>query len=173
MSVPGVRRKAALSSGCKSHPATTPSGSNRASVGIHGECEGGAITLPHDVGNRRLRHHVGYPSDGSTLSKSAAPRRKRRLQCPSFSIARYRVVVSVSGNLSAKGARAHRLAIEMNSARTTCGDAATIFGAGQAELLPDRPKQQRIGSASVLTAAPFIGRQSPSFSFRQNRTLPG
>jgi hypothetical protein len=34
MSVPGVRReKAALSSGCKSHPATAPAGSNRSSHG--------------------------------------------------------------------------------------------------------------------------------------------
>src|SRR5262249_45207962 len=33
-SAPGVRRdKAALSSGCKSHPATTPAGSNRSSYG--------------------------------------------------------------------------------------------------------------------------------------------
>jgi hypothetical protein len=34
MSVVGVRRaKAALSSGCKSHPATAPAGSNRSSHG--------------------------------------------------------------------------------------------------------------------------------------------
>ena len=34
MSVAGVRReKAALSSGCKSHPATAPAGSNRSSYG--------------------------------------------------------------------------------------------------------------------------------------------
>src|ERR1700675_4046505 len=34
MSVPGVRRaKAALSSGCKPHPATAPAGSNRSSHG--------------------------------------------------------------------------------------------------------------------------------------------
>ena len=34
MSVSGVRReKAALSSGCKSHPATAPAGSNRSSYG--------------------------------------------------------------------------------------------------------------------------------------------
>jgi hypothetical protein len=34
MSVRGVRReKAALSSGCKSHPATAPAGSNRSSYG--------------------------------------------------------------------------------------------------------------------------------------------
>ena len=34
MSVLGVRRdKAALSSGCKSHPATAPAGSNRSSYG--------------------------------------------------------------------------------------------------------------------------------------------
>ena len=34
MSVSGVRReKAALSSGCESHPATAPAGSNRSSYG--------------------------------------------------------------------------------------------------------------------------------------------
>ena len=34
MSATGVRRdKAALSSGCKSHPATAPAGSNRSSYG--------------------------------------------------------------------------------------------------------------------------------------------
>ena len=34
MSAPGVRRdRAALSSGCKSHPATAPAGSNRSSYG--------------------------------------------------------------------------------------------------------------------------------------------
>jgi hypothetical protein len=34
MTAPGVRReKAALSSGCKSHPATAPAGSNRSSYG--------------------------------------------------------------------------------------------------------------------------------------------
>src|SRR5258707_10472783 len=39
---------------------------------------------------------------------------------------------------------AHRNAIDMDRASSTLRNAATVFGAGQADIFPDRPKQRRI-----------------------------
>ena len=57
----GVRReKAALSSGCKPHPATTPAGSNRSNCGGNEAVEafGGAVTKYGDGALGAFRHSV-------------------------------------------------------------------------------------------------------------------
>jgi len=67
MSVAGVRReKAALSSGCKPHPATAPAGSNRSSHGGNEMAEAfGNPTLMTDA----VKKYFGVPEQATLIHK--------------------------------------------------------------------------------------------------------
>jgi hypothetical protein len=76
MTVLGVRRaKAALSSGCKSHPATAPAGSHRSS---HGGNE-----VASDL-QQMWRRGVGRAITGALVAKTVPQQRIRNLVVPGF-----------------------------------------------------------------------------------------
>src|SRR5258705_7964213 len=53
------------------------------------------------------------------------------------------------GGADGQRAGADRLAVEMDRAGAALRDAAAVFGAGQADILPDRPQQRRAGMILV------------------------
>src|SRR5882672_3868848 len=65
-----------------------------------------------------------------------------------------------------EGARADRRAVEMYGARPALGDAAAVFGAGEADLLADHPEQRRIGVDIDLVGLAIDGQSNHFSSFR-------
>ena len=55
------------------------------------------------------------------------------------------VIFLPTASLTGKRAGARRHAVDVNGAGAALRDAAAVFGAGQADVFPDRPEQRRVG----------------------------